>query len=78
MKGICNRRERVTKYKPGPQKGTFDFLVELIPLLPPTPEKFQRKARLRRLKQQWQQFKMTNEELEVAVVRVETDYKERS
>jgi hypothetical protein len=52
MKGICNKHERVTGYKKGPQFGTVDLRVELIPRTPPTPEKFQRKARLRRLKQQ--------------------------
>jgi hypothetical protein len=77
MRGICNRRERITGYKNGPQKGTIDFKIELIPVPPPTPEKFQRKARIRRLKQQWQQFKLTNEELEAAIRQVEADYEGR-
>jgi hypothetical protein len=36
MRGICNRRERITGYKNGPQKGTIDFKIELIPVPPPT------------------------------------------
>ena len=70
MKGICNKHEKVTGYKKGPQPGTFDFRVELIPRHPPTPEKFQRKARLRRLKQ-------AGQDTDAAIAQVEADYKER-
>jgi hypothetical protein len=70
MKGICNKHERITGYKKGPQPGTVDLRIELIPRHPPTPEKFQRKARLRRLKQQGQ-------DSDWAIAQVERDYAKR-
>lgn len=77
MQGICSKHEKVTGYKPGPQPGTFDFRVELIPLPAPTPEKFQRKARLRRLKQAYWQDRMSCADYVKARERVEADYKTR-
>ena len=77
MKGICNRRERVTGYKAGPRPGTIDFRVELIPVPPPPPEKFARKPRLRRLKQQLRRGELTIPERIAARERVEADYAER-
>ena len=70
MKGICNKHEKVTGYKKGPQPGTIDLRVELIPRHPPTPEKFQRKVRLRRLKQ-------AGQDTDAAIAQVEADYAKR-
>jgi hypothetical protein len=77
MKGICNKHEKVTGYKKGPQPGTVDLRVELIPRHPPTPEKFQRKVRLRRLTQAWHKAELTDSGLLEASQRVETDYAKR-
>ena len=74
MKGICNRNERVVSYKKGPQPGTIDLRVELIPRRPPTNEKFQLKARLRRLKQQLRDAQINILEFGEAVVLIEDDY----
>ncbi len=74
MRGICNKHERVTGYKDGPQPGTIDLRVELVPLPPPTPEKFQRKARLRRLKQQLNSYQLLVHDYVAACLRVEDDY----
>ena len=77
MKGICNKHEKVTGYKKGPQPGTFDFRVELIPRHPPTPEKFQRKARIRRVNQAFLQHRLTEIRWAAAREQIERDYAER-
>lgn len=74
MNGICNRHEKITGYRKGPQPGTIDFKVELILLLPPIPEKLQRKARFRRLRQQLYRCEITAREYLDSLARVRKDY----
>ena len=74
---IVGKNYRITKFKKGPQFGTVDLQVELIPRHPPTPEKFQRKARIRRVNQDFFQRRLTEIRWAAAREQIERDYVER-
>jgi hypothetical protein len=70
MQGIVGKNHVVTGYRDN-TNGTIDLRVEWV-ALPKRPPQGKRE-RIRRLRQDWQQMRLTNDELEAAIKRVERE-----